>query len=498
MRFICVFWTFWFIFGNHNVFSAEALTFQEGSYIVNICNLAPYPVITHAAALINGEYSFSDKELEAGQCETIVKTSANSGKPSVHLNAYPVANNTVVQYFRNEQWFNRAWEKYGSEQNYGGTDDSILFCVSNEDSSKIRRAANVNDCLANETLRAYSSSIEISDAGVGDWLIIDPVICTKVTELDFRSDSNTLDELANWANGLYYAINRLEFYKNPGTGDEWIFPTETGIKVRDHNGMFDIGIEVISAIEQTPLGSPNIMKEGDIILYFNGSPVFGYDIVSLVYDAGKNYGYKHANEVVFLRNGEIYKGSLNLFFDEDIWRDVFFNPNESTAFYIRATLLSAINEYLFYTQNIATCLIDSVQNGSSHYSCYSECKFYRDQILAAYKQFHPKEYLTGEIFGGVTYIGRTFLENMLVKNVHVFRGEKLYSRIIRAAVLESVEEGARTIFTSPPGASTEYLIESMKQRGRLQGAIGVGFQISPLLTSIAVAPMVIESYESPN
>lgn len=476
-------------------FAINSSTSYKNSYTINICNFAPYPVITHVATTyFKKKFNFSTNTLSAGQCETIVKTDATYGKPLVHFNAYPVSDDTAVLYFKNKKWFENIWKKVSEDIIYNDNKKGLLFCVSNNNNMKQRPVYEANLCNKNEKLRRYSDPIKITQNQAINWAIKDFAICSKLT--DINCNKTPIIELSTWANDLYHTVKHLYTMENKNQTLEGVFPTLPGFEVYDHNGPFDLGIKVKNALKKTPFGTPILLQKGDQILYFNGMPVFGRDIIWLIYDTGKRHGYKHVNEIVFLRNGEIYKTTIGLFFDARIYGNVFLNKMKTCASPLTASILSAIDELTFYNQATLTCLSNSIKNEIQFYPDHNTCKFQRDQVLAAFKQFCPKAYYSGEMLGSVTYIGRTFLEKILIKKIPALGGKKLHSKIIRAALLEGAEESIRTLFTSPPGSSTHAILQQMMERGKLQGAIGVGFKISPLLTTGALAPMIYESYNN--
>lgn len=475
---------------NSNAIAGQYAEADSSAYTLNVCNLAPYPLFVRTATRNrNLNFSFDSYEFQAGECNALRRSGSSYDPPLIYLHAEP-KNDPAIVYLRTQKWYSDAWNEIGSQQEYGG-EGGLYFCVSRSDRKLHRNVQSPYECEKNEEIRSYSAPILFDNSKTASWIVSDFAICRQLRS--GGCESRSLSASVHWARDVNQMLPRLAPLPNR---PESIIPTDLGVSLTDTNGPFEQGLTVQTAVPETPFGTPVGLRPGDEILSFGGIPVYGYDIVALIYRAAKKHGYDYGHEVVFARKGEIYKTTIGLFFDKQVYGRIFLNPDKTCAHPVRASILAAIEEYSFYRQNQATCLIDSFDQKKTTLRSYSECKFERDQILAALKQFCPQEYFGGQMVGGLTFIGRPFVERVVSKNIPILGANNLYSRIARAAILEAAEEGVRTLYTVPPGSPTQQIMEEMIARGKLQGVIGVGFQISPLITLIGVAPMVVHSYQS--
>ena len=460
------------------------------NYHVKSCNLAPYPIDLHW--VLPGTNRFGSVPLSAGECSTI-KPSIEHKKNNSNIRLYAEPQvSTSFNYLENESWYVNMWRsdtESASSQPIDPHQDR-LYC-SHSKNTLPRRVSSYSQCDESSKLHLYSGQLHFNDTGRADWLIVDTQICKKLDDIDCFNITS-LEEAMTWANEMNLALQRLSFLDN-SYGRAGLIPTHMGIEVRDTNRMFNEGVAITSALKQTPFGTPIQLQTGDEILLFNGNKVFGRDLQVLVYEAGKEFGYNHAHNVVFRRNGEVFSVKAALFFDPGIYGTAFQNDNGTCRAPLLTAALSALNEFMFYKQTTATCLYDGLRE--NQYSSFDECKFERDQFLAAGKQFCPKVEYTGALVGGLSFAGRSFVESAATRMFPSIGKKNLYSRVTRAALLEVSEESVRAVLTQPPGLNTEAVMNDIVERGKLQGAIGVGFQVVPKLTMAALVPIVYQSYQ---
>jgi hypothetical protein len=464
------------------------------SFEVNSCNFAPYPVDLHW--VLPDTDQFGRLTLKAGECNRI-NTSAQNHNKNIRFYAEAIQSDSF-NYLRNKSWYIETWNDFKSFNNSktaqwpGFQKRGLFYCV--DPTTNGQYQINTPDqCDQEKSLRLYSAGLQFDTAGRADWIILDFAICEKLTDLDCYGQAS-LSEFSIWAMEMSLALQRLyktDFHAYERVG---LIPTHTGIEVRDTNRMFNEGVEVISALKSTPFGTPIQIQKGDEILLFNGNKVFGRDLIMLVVEAGKRFGYHHANDVIFRRDGQTYSTKIALYFDKNIYGSSFQFPDGSCRMPVLAAALSALNEFLFYKQTAITCLNNGLT--AQKYDSFDQCKFERDQLLAASKQFCPKAEYTGALIGGLSFAGRGVIEKVAIKNIPGIGGKKLYSRISRAALLEVAEESMRAALTQPPGLRTEAILKDIVERGKLQGAIGVGFQVAPLITAGALVPIVYNSYQN--
>lgn len=457
-------------------------------YSVNACNFSPYPVDVYSAMKATGTaYKYLSAAVLPGHCITVQELGSGSVPVDVHFYAEP-STSEVMDFLKSESWYVNAW---GDGPKWDGGEEGVYFCAKKSASQAQRYAGKPDTCLPDEFERVYQPSIKFYKNDV-DWWLLDSAICDQATDID-RCSSATFDDLSRWSQDMYSVLQRLAFVKNPPRRAEGVFPFATGIGVSDTNGAFNLGVDVVRAITETPFGTPVYLQAGDRIVSFDGAPVYGQDLVKLVYDQGKKYGYNHVHDVDFIRDGEHYKTQIGLFFDARVYGNIFLDAYGSCKKSGISMVLAAIDEFTFYTQNTIGCLTQGFRKEPSD---FKQCKFERDQILAAYRQFCRQDYYLGEMLGGITYPFRASIEKVFIKNVPALAGKNILSRATRAAILEALEEGFRAWRTAPPGASSEYKFYLMKERAKLQGIMGVGFQISPGITGIAVAPLIFDTYHN--
>ncbi|MCU7829159.1 MAG: hypothetical protein KZQ85_08850 [Candidatus Thiodiazotropha sp. (ex Myrtea sp. 'scaly one' KF741663)] len=466
------------------------------SYVVNSCNFAPYSIDLHW--VLPNTNQFGRLSLGPGVCTNINPPTQNS-KSNRNIRFYAEAiPSDSFNYLKEKSWYTQAWNKYNSVKRKvtaqwpapkrGG----LLYCA--DPNTNHQYPVNKPDhCDQGKSLRLYTSDLRFGKTGRADWVIVDFAVCDKLTDFDCYNKKVPLEELRIWAIEMSHALKRLKKIDSYTYEKVGLIPTHAGLEVRDTNRMFNEGVEVTSALKSTPFGTPIQIQKGDEILSFNGHKVFGRDLIMLVFEAGRRFGYHHANDILFRRDGEVFSTKIALYFDPSIYGSSFQYPDGSCRMPFLMGALSALNEFLFYTQTTASCLNNGLT--AQQYDSFDQCKFERDQLLAAGKQFCPKAEYTGALIGGLSFVGRNILEKAAIKHIPGIGGKKLYSRIKRAALLEVAEESVRAALTQPPGLRTKEILNDIVKRGKLQGVIGVGFQVAPLVTAGALVPIVYNTYQ---
>lgn len=254
-----------------------------------------------------------------------------------------------------------------------------------------------------------------------------------------------------------------------------VVPMGAGFNTYDHNGIYRIGVRVNETLHVTPLGSTVPLKVGDEVLLFNNNPVFNRDDLSiyLLNHARKN-GYNVKYRVIFRRNGEVFEGFGHTFFDRNVYTRNFLNPDGSCKFKELAFLVSALEEACFYTQSTLTCI---KRNLLGEIGLDAECKFERDQIIAALQQFCGGESLAGTILGGIYMPLRAPAESIL-RRIPGLSGADLFKSLGRTGILEGIEEASRTALTLPPGFDINDSLSQIQRNASIGSAIGIGFQIA--------------------
>lgn len=453
--------------------------------LINGCNFAPYPINLRWIVPETGQSG--RMPLAAGECNTIRQSSSGSASLNTRLFAEPISSRSY-NYIRYKSWYAKFWDDLGikNPQWPSAQSGGLIYCASTTHNT-VSRANRSNTCPAGTETQFYSAPLNFEN-GRADWVVLDFALCDRLTDLDCYG-SPTLDELALWATEMSNALERLYAFHNPSPGYAGLIPTMPGVVLKDTNRMFNQGVEVISAADATPFGTPIQLQPGDEILFFNGHKIFGQDINILLYEAGKKYGYDHANEVIFRRNGQTYATKLALYFDHHTYGSIFQTAGGRCREPLIAGALGALDEFQFYQQSKLSCMLDDIKKPGTINQ--TQCRFERDQFIAAIKQFCPQANFVGRLFGGLTFPARSVVERLIP-----IKGKSLYSRATRALIMEVAEESARALLTQPPGVNTKAVIDDIIARGKLQGAIGVGFQVAPRVTGLLLIPMIYNSYPS--
>lgn len=467
--------------------TAAAFANTTPSIIVNGCNFAPYAIQLNWIVPETGEHG--RVPLAAGECNSMRQSSSQASK-NTRLFAEPT-DSLSYEYIRYKDWYANFWNELGTSdpQWPSAETDGLVYCVTNSGTS-FKASELSQECPNGTQVQLYSAPLNFDESGRADWIMLDFALCGRLTDLNCYNTS--LDELAIWAAEMAAALDRLYQYRHPSSGRAGLIPSISGLKLEDRNRLFNEGVEVVSSADATPFGTPIQLQPGDEIVFFNGHKVFGQDINTLFYEAGRAHGYNHMNEVIFRREGTLYSTGLALYFDDYAYREIF-APNGRCREPFIVGSLHALNEFHFYSQSTLTCLLDEFLDPGTVNQ--AQCRFDRDQFRMAAKQFCPRAAFTGEMVGSLSFIGANFVEKMIPQLSPGLKGKSLYSRAMRAVLREVGEETARTLLTQPPGLNTEAVIDDIVARGKLQGAIGVGFQVAPRVTGALLIPMIYGSYQ---
>ncbi len=304
----------------------------------------------------------------------------------------------------------------------------------------------------------------LSGAAEQHFLFIeDPFVCAEANK---NCGSDDIGELLAWSSALNRALEISWEAQNP-TFDHGLIPTETGLATSDLNGPLERGIYVDYRVEPvTPFGSPILGMKGDVILTFNGEPIFDKDsFIILAIKHGMRSGYENPYKMQLLRGGKIYEIEGYTAFHRGTFGSIFLDGNGMCRVGTRAALSSALNEATFYTAPILGCARYDLENISA--SRRQQCEFAYRQLLAAYRQWCGDVTRYGSIVGAVIMPGRKGAETMLRR----FGLKKLGSLAAPMAV-EALEETARAVLTLPPGIHAVDNINSIAQQIAFGMAVG--------------------------
>ena len=239
----------------------------------------------------------------------------------------------------------------------------------------------------------------------------------------------------------------------------------------DHNGPFDLGVRVNSAISVTPLGSPVQIRPNDVLLELNGHDIYHHDEV--IY-----YFYKHAIEsgvdapytATVQRENQVLRVQGFMYFDDNLAGRMFLDETGQCRLTTAAAILGALEEFSFYTLRYINC---SVEKSVSEYR-YESCVRNRTLFLAAYKQFCPNETLVGTVLGGMWFPARGAAERFLFGGPVKATG----SNLLRALILEGSEEAARSALTLPSGYSGSESFDTILNDASIGATLGGAFQLA--------------------
>lgn len=310
--------------------------------------------------------------------------------------------------------------------------------------------------------------------GVYSYDVLDFGVCENATVLSCQTASR--EGLAKYFAALSSSLESA----HRGAGYEanhylGVIPFGAGFNTIDKNGPFDLGVQVNEAMQITPLNTAVYVTRGDEILFFNERAIFSRDELSYhLLQHAKEKGYNKPYRIMFRRNGADYEADGYTFFHRGVYSQNFVNSDGSCRLSGLAFVVSALEEASFYTQSTLTCIEESL---SGDYRINRQCKFERDQVIAALQQFCGAEANWGIILGGFYLPIRGPVDEAL-RGLPLLRGNRLFAQLGRAAALEGLEESSRTAITLPPGFSAADSIDQIQKNAAFASTMGVGFQLA--------------------
>lgn len=445
--------------------TAENFTYEE-------CNATPYPVQTYIfEAVGRAEFQQSTSfELDAGKCQSF----AIMASPNARAFSISVASNSIQ--FSKLSSDPEILEGWQGRPSWGRVlQGQSNFCEwlfeQTDDYSNLYEACAQEPFLHPVPIRSDDGTARPIESVVQH--IQDPILCSRSKGIDCLNSSPV--EVLAWAKGLSGSI--VAAYRTRFPNVEYgnvVRPYGAGFDTRDSNGFARVGVEVTTAITTTPLGSPVGVQRGDVIVSFNGQPVYERDALSwYILRHGFDYGFETPFVVRVLRAGEYYDIDGYLFFHAYTFKPIFLNHDGACRYRIAATLLAAMQEASFYTQNDILCLTKDSQRYSSH----KECVFERKQFGAALQQYCGGERIVGTFLGGFYVPGRGVIELGLAR-VTGLTGRSIASRAVRAALFEGAEEAIRTGLTVPPGYGPDDTYEEILSGFKRGAVLGTIFQLA--------------------
>ena len=435
---------------NSNVNFARTIT-------LSACNAAPY-VIEVVFLDLDGS-TIAEIELSPGRCDDFEVSIPHNGA-AVYGRARP---SEALSRLNKYEFFRESWSGMPV---FASGDSDIFACIENN-SGIFKGFKQQSDCQYSEQSKelAYLSG----DANEFRLFIDDPFICERISPTCAERNGA---ELLTWAyqlNRSLEASNRTWNVKDNTLG---LIPFASGMETVDENGPFKRGILITKQqAEITPLGSPVPGKGGDIILTFNGEPIFDRDdFIALAIEHGKTHGYENPYTIEIDRRGNRFQTEGYLVFHRGVYGSFFVNSDGSCKNKTAAVLSGALEEATFYSKPILACVNFDINNMTV--SRNRECEFAVRQLTAAYRQFCPELTFGSVLVGSVFMPGRKLAESM-VKKLTV----KNLGRIAPALIVEVAEEFARAVITLPPGIKAEDNWKSIGQQVGFGVSVGLGFNL---------------------
>ncbi|MBL4707139.1 MAG: hypothetical protein JKY48_01690 [Flavobacteriales bacterium] len=430
---------------------------------VDYCNFAPY--VTEAAifhVVNDGPKLVKKISAHAGEC-----TQFSIEQPHntfYYIRAIPSTATSHLE--RNLKWSS----KWGGLPIWRLPNSQFEVCINLSDAS-FKSARKSKRCPKNQESIGLAE-IQILDSKNPYIESFDPFICAENMEVECSQRTGVA---LNWAGKLNQALKAsAKSYEIEFSGVNYgVIPTAVGWDTHDANGPYKQGVVVTFAYTETPFHSPIALVVGDILLEFNGMPVFDRDdLVYYVFEHGLNKGYDVPHKMIIQRDDQLYEIEGHQVFNKYAYKDVFLDETFSCKVISSAALTGTLREASLYTSHILGCL-DFDKDMKPYRN--KRCEFIVEQVVAAYRQFCPDVTFYSSMIGGVFLPGREIPAGLLRK--FVFRGLKLPAKILRAITLEGAEEAARAIATLPPGAKVRESWNSIQHQAIFGAVIGGGLAI---------------------
>ncbi|MEQ9823225.1 MAG: hypothetical protein ABQ298_02450 [Puniceicoccaceae bacterium] len=201
-------------------------------------------------------------------------------------------------------------------------------------------------------------------------------------------------------------------------GNLQIFPYDLGLRFAKDDRYWDLGIEITDASTHLSSGEPSPFSEGDVLLSFDGHPIFNeYDVSYLLIEHAQDMEYggiKVAIPFTVSRGSRLVSGHTNYWFVKEFYdrykRDrpsQFWTPLWSlgdASFLGRSPEITAIGKVaLPFAYNLFEFAASKIGNYEPHeipIPDYEEQLWIEEQWKAMRQQWYPNTYLAGE-FGGL-------------------------------------------------------------------------------------------------
>jgi hypothetical protein len=437
-----------------------------------MCNYAPYAVETtlRKDSPVDGFPIVSIINVQAGRCKTEAMTGYEH-PPQIILFS-KASDSLSYSELTARNWYKSTWASGMAA--WSGDAQGAVFCASDVDHSKQRLVNSQSDCFKSEIPFVYTSAIPFNESKTRhDWLILDYSVCRRIKGFDCFKVA--LKELAIWASDLEKSLAHSYQAKFPQNREvREPIASVAGFEVLNTKGSFDLGVEISPLGDVTPFGTPIPVKHKDILVSFNGVPIYnGWDLLHVVYEHAFNKGVDEPYNMLIERSGAYYKVEGGFYFDNS-YRAKFLT-NNSCLIFSHAFNLQAIEDFSFYTDKFLSCNLDQLTK--KHYKNTKECLYVRSHISAFYRQFCPDISFAASWLGGwyVPFEGKFM--SLLSKNL-LLKGKGVSSRLLRAAVFHGTEEAVRSAINMPIGYDSEETLNSMLNSAKWGAAFGAGFELA--------------------
>lgn len=434
---------------------------------INYCNFASYDteaVIVEIDQQQHGKL-FTTIRLAAGACDEVWLPAQPNNNYTYYIRALDTRS---LRQLQNDYKFTSDW---GGWPIWTPPSSENPVCISQRDGAFIK-VPNRGGCQGSVSAGTDLIRFDAND----DFYIesIDPFLCERKLEINcWNRDARPVLEWAFQLNMALISAYRV-FETQYSERYNHVIPANVGWDVNDHNGPYNLGVKVKAAKKRTDLRSPIFVQEGDIVLEFNGNPIFSRaELVHHAVEHGLKYGFANPHKVVVQRGGEIHTFPGFQHFNRISYGPIFQDGNGMCKVRGRAALSAALREALFYQNDIVGCIHFDRNLGLRR---DRSCEFIVQQVVAAYSQFCPDVTFYSTIVGGVFMPGREIPESVLRR--YFFKGAATVPRVLRAIVLESAEEAARAIQTLPPGIEALDNMAFIRDQAALGAALGVGFTVA--------------------
>lgn len=444
----------------------SASTAAHGADVrVGYCNFAPYD--TEAIFIEqNGTEAklLASKVLPAGSCDAF---SVAGGSENTNLAYYIRAlDSRAFRRLRQDAWFEAEWDGWPI---WSAPNIQNAACVSIN--GEFISPAIQGDC--GDSLMIGNVPVIVDASGQFFLESSDPYMCAEEIGVDCDEE---LNPTLYWAFFLSRSLEASYMLSESERGNlhYGVIPTALGWEAIDHNGPYQMGVLVNFAYDKTPFGSGIHIRPGDIILEFNGNPVFDRnDLVYYTLEHGLNGGYEAPHRIFVQRGNEQILFEGYQVFNRGAYEEIFLNYDGTCRNTGGASLTGALRESSFYTSDILGCLNFDRNNNVTR---NRRCEFIVKQVVAAYRQFCPNETFYATIVGSVFMPGREIPENLLRR--FAFRGVSVAPRMMRAMVLEGMEEAARAVQTLPPGIEAMNSLKDIRDAAAFSAGVGIGFTVA--------------------